>query len=103
MVGQTETLGKFVRQYLSDEENAYTISFANYSVDRIVPAPPPTENPLDVGVEYFSEWAADLRALRTLIDPPVRGMTLTDALPSASSSCSTADTRSPRTPASPMA
>ena len=84
MVGQTETLGKYVRRYLSDAENAWLaehVGFANCSVDRIVPAPPHTENPLDVGVEDFSEWAVDRNALRTPIDPPVRGMTLTDSLP----------------------
>jgi mannitol-1-phosphate 5-dehydrogenase len=85
MVGQTETLGKYVRRYLSDEEHAWLadhIGFANCSVDRIVPASPHTpENPLDVGVEDFSEWAVDRSALRTPIEPPVRGMTLTDALP----------------------
>jgi mannitol-1-phosphate 5-dehydrogenase len=62
MVGQTEMLGKYVRRYLSDEENAWLadkIGFANCSVDRIVPAPPHMENPLDVGVEDFSEWAVD--------------------------------------------
>ncbi|KAH9012231.1 mannitol dehydrogenase domain-containing protein [Lactarius deliciosus] len=84
MVGQTETLGKYVRRYLSDEENAWlgdAVGFANCSVDRIVPAPAQTENPLDVGVEDFSEWAVDRSGLRTPIEPPVRGMTLTDALP----------------------
>ena len=84
MVGQTETLGKYVRRYLSDEENAWlaeNVGFANCSVDRIVPAPPQMENPLDVGVEDFSEWAVDRSALRSPIEPPVRGMTLTNALP----------------------
>jgi mannitol-1-phosphate 5-dehydrogenase len=83
MVGQTEMLGKFVRRYLSDEENTWLadkIGFANCSVDRIVPAPPHMENPLDVGVEDFSEWAVDRGALRAPIEPPVHGMTLTDAL-----------------------
>lgn len=83
MVGQTEMLGKHVRRYLSDEENAWladNIGFANCSVDRIVPAPPMMENPLDIGVEDFSEWAVDRHALRTPITPPVRGMTLTDSL-----------------------
>ncbi|KAI0282438.1 mannitol-1-phosphate 5-dehydrogenase [Russula brevipes] len=85
MVGQTEMLGKFVRNHLSDEENAWLsdhIGFANCSVDRIVPAPtdPHAENPLDVGVEDFSEWAVDKTALRAPIDPPVQGMTLTDSL-----------------------
>ncbi|KAH8978372.1 mannitol dehydrogenase domain-containing protein [Lactarius hatsudake] len=68
MVGQTETLGKYVRLYLSDEENAWlgdAVGFANCSVDRI----------------DFSEWAVDRSGLRTPIEPPVRGMTLTDALP----------------------
>jgi len=84
MVGQTETLGKFVRHHLSDEENAWLadhVGFANCSADRIVPKPPYTENPLDVGVEDFSEWAVDRNALRSPIYPPVRGMTLTDTLP----------------------
>ena len=85
MVGQTETLGKYVRRYLSDDAEttwlAEHVGFANCSVDRIVPAPPQTENPLDVGVEDFSEWAVDRRALRTPIEPPVSGMTLTDTLP----------------------
>ena len=83
MVGQTEMLGKHVRRYLSDEDNAWladNIGFANCSVDRIVPAPPMMENPLDIGVEDFSEWAVDRHALRTPITPPVRGMTLTDSL-----------------------
>lgn len=83
MVGQTEMLRKYVRRYLSDEENEWlagNIGFANCSVDRIVPAPPLMENPLDVGVEDFSEWAVDRNALRTQIEPPVRGMTLTDSL-----------------------
>ncbi|KAH9962461.1 mannitol-1-phosphate 5-dehydrogenase [Russula dissimulans] len=85
MVGQTETLGKFVRSHLSEEENAWlseNIGFANCSVDRIVPAPssPHAENPLDVGVEDFSEWAVDQTALRVPIDPPVQGMTLTCSL-----------------------
>jgi len=85
MVGQTETLGKFVRSHLSEEENAWlseNIGFANCSVDRIVPAPssPHAENPLDVGVEDFSEWAVDQTALRVPIDPPVQGMTLTGSL-----------------------
>jgi mannitol-1-phosphate 5-dehydrogenase len=83
MVGQTEMLRKYVRRYLSDEENEWlagNIGFANCSVDRIVPAPPLMENPLDVGVEDFSEWAVDMNALRTQIEPPVRGMTLTDSL-----------------------
>lgn len=83
MVGQTDMLGKHVRRYLSDEENAWladNIGFANCSVDRIVPSPPQMENPLDIGVEDFSEWAVDRNALRTPIAPPVRGMTLTDSL-----------------------
>lgn len=83
MVGQTDMLGKHVRRYLSDEENAWladNIGFANCSVDRIVPSPPQMENPLDIGVEDFSEWAVDRNALRTPITPPVRGMTLTDSL-----------------------
>jgi len=85
MVGQTETLGKFVRHHLSEDENAWlseNIGFANCSVDRIVPAPssPHAENPLDVGVEDFSEWAVDQSALRAPIDPPVQGMTLTGSL-----------------------
>ncbi|KAH9987941.1 mannitol-1-phosphate 5-dehydrogenase [Russula compacta] len=93
MVGQTETLGKYVQSHLSDEDNAWLsdhIGFANCSVDRIVPAPalpsssspphPHVENPLDVGVEDFSEWAVDETALRAPIDPPVQGMTLTDSL-----------------------
>lgn len=83
MVGQTDMLGKHVRRYLSDEENAWladNIGFANCSVDRIVPSPPQMENPLDIGVEDFSEWAVDRNALRMPITPPVRGMTLTDSL-----------------------
>jgi len=85
MVGQTEALGKFVRSHLSEEENTWlseNIGFANCSVDRIVPAPssPHAENPLDVGVEDFSEWAVDQAALRAPIDPPVQGMTLTGSL-----------------------
>jgi mannitol-1-phosphate 5-dehydrogenase len=85
MIGQTETLGKYVQSHLTDEENAWLsahIGFANCSVDRIVPAPssPHSENPLDVGVEEFSEWAVDRTALRAPIDPPVQGMVLTDSL-----------------------
>jgi len=85
MVGQTETLGKYVQSHLSDEENVWlsaNIGFANCSVDRIVPAPstPHAENPLDVGVEEFSEWAVDKTALPAPIDPPVQGMVLTDSL-----------------------
>lgn len=101
MVGQTETLGKYVQSHLSDEDSAWLsdhIGFANCSVDRIVPASAPpsspspssqsqsqpphphAENPLDVGVEDFSEWAVDKTALRAPIDPPVQGMTLTDSL-----------------------
>ncbi|KAI0059328.1 mannitol-1-phosphate 5-dehydrogenase [Artomyces pyxidatus] len=81
MVGQTETLAKYVSEHLSAEDKAWVdqnVGFANCSVDRIVPAMPnEPENPLDVGVEDFSEWAVDERALRAPIDPPVRGMTLT--------------------------
>jgi mannitol-1-phosphate 5-dehydrogenase len=85
MVGQTETLGKYVQSHLSDEENVWlsaNIGFANCSVDRIVPAPstPHAENPLDVGVEEFSEWAVDKTTLHAPIDPPVQGMVLTDSL-----------------------
>ncbi|KAI0289785.1 mannitol dehydrogenase C-terminal domain-containing protein [Multifurca ochricompacta] len=80
MIGQTEMLGKYVKGHLSDEENIWlsnNVGFANCSVDRIDQH---AENPLDVGVEDFSEWAVDERALRMPIDPPVRGMTLTDSL-----------------------
>jgi mannitol-1-phosphate 5-dehydrogenase len=85
MIDQTKTLGKYVQSYLSDEENAWlanNVGFANCSVDRIVPAPANShnENPLDVGVEDFSEWVVDKTALRAPIEPPVRGMTLTDSL-----------------------
>jgi mannitol-1-phosphate 5-dehydrogenase len=85
MVGQTETFKKYVQSHLSDEENAWLsdqIGFANCSVDRIVPASTSlnAENPLDVGVEEFSEWVVDRTALRGPIDPPVQGMTLTDSL-----------------------
>jgi mannitol-1-phosphate 5-dehydrogenase len=85
MIDQTETLGKYVQSHLSDEENAWlakNIGFANCSVDRIVPEPSDSdpENPLDVGVEDFSEWVVDKTALRAPIDPPVQGMTLTDSL-----------------------
>ena len=85
MIGQTETLGKYVQGHLTDEENAWLsvhVGFANCSVDRIIPAPssPHPENPLDVGVEEFSEWAVDRTALRAPIDPPVQGMALTDSL-----------------------
>jgi mannitol-1-phosphate 5-dehydrogenase len=85
MVDQTETLGKYVQSHLSDEENAWlakNIGFANCSVDRIVPEPSNSdhENPLDVGVEDFSEWVVDKTMLRAPIDPPVQGMTLTDSL-----------------------
>lgn len=85
MIDQTKTLGKYVQSYLSNEENAWlanNVGFANCSVDRIVPAPANShnENPLDVGVEDFSEWVVDKTALRAPIEPPVRGMTLTDSL-----------------------
>ncbi|KAI0260976.1 mannitol-1-phosphate 5-dehydrogenase [Gloeopeniophorella convolvens] len=83
MVGQTEALGAAVRQHLSDAEREWAaehVGFANCSVDRIVPAPPRADNPLDVGVEEFSEWAVDRSALRAPLDPPVRGITLTDSL-----------------------
>ncbi len=85
MVGQTQTLKKYVQSHLSDEENVWLseqIGFANCSVDRIVPAPMSShaKNPLDVGVEEFSEWIVDKTLLRTPIDPPVQGMTLTDSL-----------------------
>jgi mannitol-1-phosphate 5-dehydrogenase len=85
MVHQTETLKKYVQSHLSDEENAWLsdqIGFANCSVDRIVPAPTSryAKNPLDVGVEEFSEWVVDKTLLRGPIDPPVQGMTLTDSL-----------------------
>jgi len=85
MVGQTETLKKYVQAHLSDEENAWLsehIGFANCSVDRIIPAPTSrfANNPLDVSVEEFSEWIVDETLLRTPIDPPVKGMTLTNSL-----------------------
>jgi mannitol-1-phosphate 5-dehydrogenase len=85
MVGQTETFKKYVQSHLSDEENAWLsdqVGFANCSVDRIVPASTShnAKNPLDVGVEEFSEWVVDKTALRGPIDPPVQGMTLTDSL-----------------------
>lgn len=85
MVGQTETLKKYVQSHLSDEENAWLsehIGFANCSVDRIIPAPTSSfaNNPLDVSVEEFSEWIVDETLLRAPIDPPVQGMTLTDSL-----------------------
>ena len=85
MIDQTKTLGKYVQSYLSNEENAWlanNVGFANCSVDRIVPAPANShnENPLDVGVEDFSEWVVDKTALRAPIEPLVRGMTLTDSL-----------------------
>jgi mannitol-1-phosphate 5-dehydrogenase len=85
MVGQTDTLKKYVQTHLSDEENAWLsehIGFANCSVDRIVPGPTSSyaNNPLDVGVEEFSEWIVDETLLRAPIDPPVQGMTLTDSL-----------------------
>ena len=85
MVGQTQTLKKYVQSHLSDEENAWlsdNIGFANCSVDRIVPAPTSriANNPLDVGVEEFSEWVVDKTLLRGQIDPPVREMKLTDSL-----------------------
>jgi mannitol-1-phosphate 5-dehydrogenase len=85
MVGQTEMLKKYVQSHLSDEENAWLsdkVGFANCSVDRIVPAPTSryARNPLDVGVEEFSEWVVDKTLLRGQIDPPVQGMTLTDSL-----------------------
>jgi mannitol-1-phosphate 5-dehydrogenase len=85
MVNQTETLKTYVQSHLSDEENAWLsehIGFANCSVDRIIPAPTSchTNNPLDVGVEEFSEWIVDETLLRAPIDPPVQGMTLTNSL-----------------------
>ena len=85
MVGQTETLKKYVQSHLSDEENAWLsehIGFANCSVDRIVPAPTSHDahNPLDVDVEEFSEWIVDETLLRAPINPPVQGMTLTNSL-----------------------
>jgi mannitol-1-phosphate 5-dehydrogenase len=85
MVGQTETLEKYVQSHLSDEEKAWLshhVGFANCSVDRIVPgmSTSPPENLLDVNVEEFSEWAVDKTALRAPIDPPVQGMVLTDSL-----------------------
>ncbi|KAH9967773.1 mannitol-1-phosphate 5-dehydrogenase [Lactifluus volemus] len=85
MVDQTETLGKYVRSHLSDEENAWlaiNIGFANCSVDRIIPdtSNSHNENPLDVGVEEFSEWIVDRTGLRAQIDPPIHGMALTDSL-----------------------
>ena len=85
MVGQTEMLKKYVQSHLSGEENAWLsdkVGFANCSVDRIVPAPTSSyaQNPLDVSVEEFSEWVVDKTLLRGQIDPPVKGMTLTDSL-----------------------
>lgn len=85
MVGQTEMLKKYVQSHLSDEENAWLsdhVGFANCSVDRIVPATTSehAQNPLDVGVEEFSEWIVDKTLLCGQIDPPVQGMTLTDSL-----------------------
>jgi mannitol-1-phosphate 5-dehydrogenase len=84
MIGQTETLKKYVQSHFSDEENAWlseNIGFANCSVDRIIPASTTSSNnPLDVGVEEFSEWIVDETLLRAPIDPPVQGMTLTDSL-----------------------
>jgi len=85
MVGQTQTLKKYVESHLSDEENAWLseqVGFANCSVDRIIPAPTSNyaKNPLDVCVEEFSEWIVDKTLLRAPIDPPVRGMILTDSL-----------------------
>jgi mannitol-1-phosphate 5-dehydrogenase len=84
MVGQTQTLKKYVQSHLSDEENAWLsehIGFANCSVDRIIPAPTSRyANNLDVSVEEFSEWIVDETLLRSPIDPPVQGMILTDSL-----------------------
>ena len=84
MVGQTQTLKKYVQSHLSDEENAWLsehIGFANCSVDRIIPAPTSRyANNLDVSVEEFSEWIVDETLLRAPIDPPVQGMTLTNSL-----------------------
>ena len=54
--------------------------FTSCSVERIVPAAPHKENPLDAGAEDFSEWVVDWRALRTTIVRLVCGMTPTDAL-----------------------
>ncbi|KAI0051473.1 mannitol-1-phosphate 5-dehydrogenase [Auriscalpium vulgare] len=84
MVNQTQTLAKHVHTHLSPADIEWLnqhIGFANCSVDRIVPSVQlDDENPLDVGVEEFSEWAVDQTALKSEIHPPVNGMKLTDNL-----------------------
>ncbi|KAA1471770.1 mannitol-1-phosphate 5-dehydrogenase [Dentipellis sp. KUC8613] len=87
MVHQTTKLSEHVRAHLPPDGPARTwvaqhVGFADCSVDRIVPpAGQSRENPLDVGVEGFFEWAVDRHGLAAAIAPPVKGMELTDDLP----------------------
>ncbi len=60
MIGQMETLRKYIQSHLTDKENAWLsvhISFANCSVDHIIPAlsSPHHKNPLNIGIEEFSK------------------------------------------------
>ncbi|TFY66273.1 hypothetical protein EVG20_g4819 [Dentipellis fragilis] len=87
MVHQTTKLSEHVDEHLPRDEPTRAwveqhVGFADCSLDRIVPpAGQFGDNPLDVGVEGFFEWAVDKHGLAADIAPPVKGMELTDNLP----------------------
>jgi mannitol-1-phosphate 5-dehydrogenase len=80
MVRQTAEFSRLVYQHLPAEDQSWVdrhVGFANCSVDRIVPPGELKRGSLDVHVEEFYEWIVDSTALRTPIEPEVKGMELT--------------------------
>ncbi|KII89166.1 hypothetical protein PLICRDRAFT_598200 [Plicaturopsis crispa FD-325 SS-3] len=84
MVGATAFLKEQVLKHIDDPRVRTfldtNVGFANCSVDRIVPPfeVPRNDQPLDVGVEGFYEWAVDRTALKAHLN--VDGVKLVDRL-----------------------
>ena len=82
MIGASTALGRAVRDALDEETWAalsQRVGFPNSAVDRIVPPMPPSNDPLLVRVEEFSEWIVDQNAFVGDV-PAIAGMQLTSAL-----------------------